>query len=336
MKNDIITLAHGGGGTRTQQLIRDVFQKHLSNPILDQLDDSASLQVPETDLAFTTDSYVVNPIFFPGGDIGTLSVCGTINDLVMQGAEPRYMSLGLILEEGFAIADLERIIKSIAAVLQQTNVTLATGDTKVVERGKGNGIFINTSGIGIRNPAVNVHVSNAHPGDVVIITGTIGDHGIAIMSQREGLQFQSSLVSDVASLDSLILPLVRKIPALHVLRDPTRGGVAAALCDIAHVSQVGISITEMLVPVKKEVIGACNLLGFDPLHVANEGKALIVCAEQDAAGALTLLHNHPLGRDAAVIGTIVSEHNGTVIVSTAIGGERIVETTTGEDLPRIC
>jgi hydrogenase expression/formation protein HypE len=336
MKNDIITIAHGGGGTRTQRLIRDVFLKHLRNPILDQLDDSASLHVPETELAFTTDSYVVNPLFFPGGDIGALSVCGTVNDLVMQGAAPKYMSLGLILEEGFAIDDLERIIQSIAAALQKTNVTLATGDTKVVERGKGNGVFINTSGIGIREPGVNVHVSNARPGDVIIISGTVGDHGIAVMSQREGLRFQSSLVSDVAPLDGLILPLMREIPDLHVLRDPTRGGVAAALCDIAQASQAGITIEETCIPVKKEVIGACNLLGFDPLHVANEGKALIVCAEQDAAHACALLNNHPLGKDAAVIGAVVSEHNGTVIESTAIGGERIVEMTTGEDLPRIC
>ncbi len=336
MENGIITIAHGGGGTRTQQLINDIIRKHLSNPILDQLDDSASLEVPETALAFTTDSYVVNPLFFPGGDIGILAVCGTVNDLVMQGAEPKYLSLGLILEEGFAVADLERIIQSTAAILKKTDVTLATGDTKVVERGKGNGVFINTSGIGIRNPAVNVHVSNARAGDVIIVTGTVGDHGIAVMSQREGLQFQTSLRSDVAPLDGLILPLVREIPSLHVLRDPTRGGVAAALCDIAGASQVGITIREKAVPVKKEVVGACNLLGFDPLHVANEGKAIVVCAQQDTDRVLALLHTHTFGKDAAVIGSVVSAHPGTVIEETAIGGERIVEMTTGEDLPRIC
>ena len=333
---DTILLAHGGGGGLTKEIIERIILRHLDNPILAKLDDGACINVPEAELVFTTDSYVVDPVFFPGGDIGKLAVCGTINDLAMQGAEPRYLSLGLILEEGLPIGDLERIIKSVAAVLRETGVTVVTGDTKVVERGKGGGIFINTSGIGVRRPEIDVHVSNARPDDVVILTGTMGDHGMAVMSRREGLRFESDLASDVAPLWDMTRRLLDAVPAVRCLRDPTRGGVAAALCDIAASSGVGIRINETLLPVKKEVRGACDLLGLDPLNVANEGKAVVVCPLEDSGRALEALRSDSAGREACIIGRVVSELSGMVILETAIGGERIVEPPTGEDLPRIC
>jgi hydrogenase expression/formation protein HypE len=332
--NDIILLSHGGGGVRTQALIRDIVLRHLGNPILNRLDDSARLTIPESELAFTTDSYVVNPIFFPGGDIGKLAACGTINDLAMQGAEPRFLSLGLILEEGLLIRDLDRVIGSLAEIVTQTSIQVVTGDTKVVERGKGNGIFINTSGIGVRLPGTDVHAGNARPGDAVIVTGTLGDHGAAVMSKR--LNLESKLLSDVAPLWDLVAPLLRDIPSIHCLRDPTRGGVAAAVCDIAAMSRVGIRLNEAALPVRNEVRGICQLLGLDPLNAANEGKALVVCPEADAGRALRLLRAHPLGRDAAVIGAVAAAPAGTCLLDTAAGGERIIQMPLGEDLPRIC
>jgi hydrogenase expression/formation protein HypE len=336
MKNDIITLAHGGGGSKTKQIIDDIIMRYLGNPILKKLDDAACLHVPESEMVFTTDSYVVTPLFFPGGDIGKLSVCGTINDLVMQGAEPKYISLSLILEEGFAIAELEKIIKSAGEVLKKTKVLAVTGDTKVVERGSGNGIFINTAGIGVRRREVDVHVSNAKPGDVVIITGTIGDHGISIMGQRKGLKLESKLISDVAPLGDMICPLINKISAIHVLRDPTRGGIAAALCDIAEKSNVGICIEESLLKVKDEVRGVCGLLGFDPLNIANEGKAIVICPEEDSKKALKILKSHSLGKESYIVGRVTLESAGTVLLKTNIGGKRIVSVPSGENLPRIC
>jgi hydrogenase expression/formation protein HypE len=335
-KMDLILLSHGGGGRRTQQLIRDLILKHLGNPILDRLDDGACLDVPEREIVFTTDSYVVSPIFFPGGDIGKLAVCGTINDLAMQGAVPRYLSLALILEEGLAIADLERVIQSVARMVRETGVMVVTGDTKVVERGRGNGIFINTAGIGVRRPGVDTHVANARSGDVIIITGTLGDHGIAVMSQREGLNLETDVVSDAAPLWGMIEPLLREIPEIHSLRDPTRGGVAAALGDIATAAGVGIRIRERALQIRPGVQGACKLLGLDVLNVANEGKALVICAPAQQECALRILRKHPLGREAAVIGEVTAEPVGMVLLETALGGERIVETPLGEDLPRIC
>lgn len=332
--NDIILLSHGGGGTRTQALIREIILRRLGNPILDRLDDSACLTIPEAELAFTTDSYVVNPIFFPGGDIGKLAACGTINDLAMQGAEPRYLSLGLILEEGLPLRDLDRIIASLAEIARQAGVQVVTGDTKVVERGKGNGIFINTSGIGVRLPGTDVAVKNARPGDALLITGTLGDHGAAIMSRR--LNLESKLISDVAPLWDLVAPLLREIPGLHCLRDPTRGGVAAAVCDIAASSGVGIRLNEAALPVRSEVRGICELLGLDPLNAANEGKALVVCPQAESERALRILRAHPLGRDSAAIGAVTAIPAGTALLETAAGGERIIQMPLGEDLPRIC
>ncbi|MBD3392044.1 MAG: hydrogenase expression/formation protein HypE [Chitinivibrionales bacterium] len=336
MTNNLITLAHGGGGERTHALIRDVVLRYLGNPTLNCLDDGACIEIAESRLVMTTDSYVVDPIFFPGGDIGKLSVCGTINDLVMQGGDPRFMSLGLILEEGLRVADLEQVIASAAGVLQSTGVAVVTGDTKVVERGKGGGVFINTTGIGARREGIDVHVGNARPGDSVIVSGTIGDHGIAVMSAREGLRFESDIVSDVAPLWGMIKPLWDEGIPLRCLRDPTRGGVAAALCDIARASGAGIRVREKTLPVRRQVRGACDLLGLDPLEVANEGKAIVVCDPSSTERALAILKQSDSGRDATEVGTVVESHPGTVVMETRIGAERIVDVPSGEQLPRIC
>ena len=335
MDDKIITLAHGGGGLKTKKLIEEIIFRHLGNPLLSRMDDAACFSVPQVDLAMTTDSYVITPYFYPGGDIGKLAVCGTVNDLAMQAAKPLVLSFGLILEEGFPVLDLDRILSSMAAVLKETGTQVITGDTKVVERKACSGIFINTTGIGSRLKDIDVHVSNARPGDAIIVTGTLGDHGIAVLSRREGLEFETELVSDTAPLWDLTGLLLEKAP-VHCLRDPTRGGLAAALCDIAGQSRAGVSIREKDIPVKKAVRSACGLLGLDPLNVANEGKAVVVCPADAARTALSALRSHPLGRDAAIIGEIVSDHPGQVVLSTGTGGERIVELPSGEDLPRIC
>ncbi len=334
--DEIVLLSHGGGGSRTRDLIRDLIVPDLRNPVLDRLDDAACLTVPESELAMTTDSYVVQPLFFPGGDIGKLAVCGTVNDLAMQAAEPRYLTLGFILEEGFPLADLKRIVRSIADTAKLARVQIVTGDTKVVERGKGSGVFINTAGLGVRRPGTDTHVSNARPGDAVILTGSMGDHGIAVMSAREGLKFESDLVSDVAPLWDMVQALLDAVPTVHCLRDPTRGGVAAALNDIAEASRAGVLLREGALPVKREVRGACNLMGFDPLNVANEGKAVVICPGPETERALAALRAHPLGREACVVGRVVDQPAGKVLLETALGGRRIVDVPTGEDLPRIC
>ncbi len=340
MKNDIIVMAHGGGGMLTRKLIDELLVVELDNPILATLDDGACLSVPEQDLVMTTDSYVVEPLFFPGGDIGKLAVCGTINDLAMQGAEPRYLSLGLILEEGLPIRSLEKIIKSLAQACRDVGVSVVTGDTKVVQHhgraGKPSGMFINTTGLGVRVPNVNVSVSNASPGDAVIITGPIGDHGIAVMNAREKLRLESGLISDVAPLWGMTRSLLEAVPALQCLRDPTRGGCAASLCDIALASSCSIRIRERDLPVRDEVSGACSLLGLDPLEVANEGKALVVCPGAKAELAITTLRGTPAGAEARIIGEIVEGPSGLVILETRAGGERVVTIPLGESLPRIC
>jgi hydrogenase expression/formation protein HypE len=306
------------------------------NPILARLDDGACLSVPESDLVLTTDSYVVRPIFFPGGDIGKLAVCGTINDLAMQGAEPRYLSLALILEEGLPLEDLEKIIASVGKTASEAGVKIVTGDTKVVERGSGGGVFINTAGLGIRKAGVDTHVANAKPGDTMIVTGTIGDHGIAVMSAREGLEFESKLVSDVAPLWDLVRVMLDAVPDIHCLRDPTRGGLASAVNDIAESSSVSIRLRESAIRVRDEVRGACGLLGLDPLNVANEGKAVVVCSRQDSCRVLEVLRSHRLGSETCIIGEVVARHAGQVVLETTLGGERIVDVPSGEDLPRIC
>lgn len=333
---DIILLSHGGGGSRTGDLLKSVILPALDNPVLRQLDDAACVSVAGSELAFTTDSYVVKPLFFPGGDIGRLAVCGTVNDLAMQGAEPRYLSLGFILEEGLRVSDLRRVVQSVAEAAKEAGVLIATGDTKVVERSSGGGLFINTSGIGVRRAGVDTHVSNARPGDAVIVSGPIGDHGVAVMSVREGLAFKSRLASDVAPLAGMIARVLDAAPGVRCLRDPTRGGLAAALNDIARASSVCVRIREKAVPVRDEVRGACGLLGFDPLNVANEGKAVIVCGPDDADRVLAALRADPLGRDACAIGVVEAAPAKRVLLDTALGGERVVDVPTGEDLPRIC
>lgn len=338
--NDIILMGHGGGGLLTKRLIEDLIVKALTNPTLDKLDDSACLDIPERYLAFTTDSFVIDPMFFPGGNIGSLAVCGTVNDLAMQGAEPRYLSLGLILEEGLALSDLKTIVGSLARTAEEAGVVVVTGDTKVIERRSDGsataGIFINTSGIGVRREGVNVSVANARPGDRVIVTGTIGDHGLAVVCAREGLELKSLLKSDATPLWGMVSAALNASSGIRCLRDPTRGGLASALHDIAVSSSCGIRIEESALPLKEEARSACDLLGFDPLDLPNEGKAVIICADDETDAVLEAVRRTPEGAEAAVIGDVVKEPVGMVLLNTGAGGERIVDIPAGETLPRIC
>jgi hydrogenase expression/formation protein HypE len=335
--DDKVRMAHGGGGRMSQRLIEDVFLAAFSNPILDGLHDGAILEVNGSRLAFTTDSFVVRPRFFPGGDIGSLSVHGTVNDLAMCGARPLALSAGFILEEGLPVEELKRLVGSMRDAAARVPVDLVTGDTKVVDRGKGDGVFINTSGIGVVEPGIDVAPDRACPGDVVIVSGTIADHGMAILAAREGLGLGSSLTSDAASLWGMVSRVLPVAGAqLHVMRDPTRGGVASALNEIAAAAGVGMDLDEKALPVRDEVRGACELLGMDPLYVANEGKCLLVVAEEVAGRVLEILHGHPLGRDAVVLGRVTGEMPGTVWLRSRIGGRRRVDMISGEQLPRIC
>jgi len=343
MSEDIIVMGHGGGGGLTRRLIDGIILRELRNPLLEQMDDAAAFASPGSELVMSTDSYVVDPIFFPGGDIGRRSVCGTVNDLAMQGGRPVYMTLALIIEEGLAVSDLERIVRSVAETASEADVLVVGGDTKVVERrsgrgtrGEAAGIFINTTGLGTRKEGVDPSVSNARPGDVVIVTGTIGDHGIAIMNEREHLGLESTLASDAAPLWRMVEGILDSSANVHCLRDPTRGGVAAALCDIAKPSACGIRIREADLPVRDEVRGACGILGLDPLNVANEGKAIAVVPAGDADQVLSGLRDDPLGTGAVAIGLVTAEDEGMVILETGAGGKRIVTVPAGEDLPRIC
>jgi hydrogenase expression/formation protein HypE len=332
-----ILLAHGGGGKLTQMLIERVFLPAFANPALETLHDGAILEVGETRLAFTTDSFVVSPIFFPGGDIGCLAVHGTVNDLAMCGARPLALSAGFILEEGFPMEDLCRIVESMREAAQRVGVPIVTGDTKVVDKGKGDGIFINTTGIGIIPAGIQISPKRARPGDLILINGAIAVHGIAIMSVREGLEFETTLASDTAPLHDLVARILEAGgDKVHVLRDPTRGGVASALNEIASKAKVGIVLDEASIPIWEEVKGACEILGLDPLYVANEGKCLAIVAREKAEEVLEAMKSHPLGKEAAIIGEVVEEHPGQVILRSRIGGRRIVEMLSGEQLPRIC
>jgi hydrogenase expression/formation protein HypE len=334
---DRILLAHGSGGKLMHDLIAKSFVSALGNPILNKLDDSAVFELEERGkLAFTTDSYVISPIFFPGGDIGKLAVCGTVNDLAMSGATPLYLSLSLIIEEGLLIADLERIVDSIKQAASEAGVKIVTGDTKVVNRGSADKLFITTSGVGVVPPGVNISGANARPGDKVIISGTIGDHGIAIVSQREGLKFKVPVASDCAPLNKLVAEMVKTSANIHCLRDPTRGGLATTLNEFARQSKVGIVIEEANIPVKKSVLGACEMLGFDPLYLANEGKLAAVVAPEDAGKVLTKMKKNQYGSEAVIIGEVVKEHPGRVVMKTRLGASRIVDILVGELLPRIC
>ena len=336
MTYDRIMLAHGGGGSLTRELVEGLFAHEFDNPVLRPLDDSAVLVINRRGYAFTTDSYVVSPYFFPGGDIGRLAVCGTVNDLAMQGAQPYWLSLSFILEEGLPIGDLEKIVASIRNTAAEVGVQIVTGDTKVVERGRCDGLYINTAGIGQIVTPNWLGSANARPGDAVIVNGSLGEHGVAVMSSRSGISFQTSIVSDCAPLWPLVKEVLNTGVEIHAMRDLTRGGLAAAVSDIAHASGIGIILKETAVPVNREVRGACDLLGIDPLTMANEGKLILFCRTVDAERVLAAMKRHSLGKNACVIGEVKDKPKGMALLRTAIGGERIVDMPTGEDLPRIC
>jgi hydrogenase expression/formation protein HypE len=330
-----VLLAHGGGGKLTQQLIEKMFITAFGKP-LGPLHDGAVFSLGEARLAFTTDSYVVNPIFFPGGNIGELAVNGTVNDLAMCGARPLYLSAAFVIEEGLAMEELWQVVVAMQNAAAAAGVTLVTGDTKVVDRGKGDKIFITTSGVGLVPPGVQISPANARPGDNIIINGPIAQHGIAIMSVREGLQFEAPVKSDTAPLNGLVNAMLAACGSLHVLRDPTRGGVASVLNEIAGAAAVGITIEEEVIPVDDAVRGACEILGFDPLYVANEGKLLAFVSPECTDAVLAAMRADPLGKDSQVIGKVVVEHPRVVVMNTRIGGSRVVDMLSGEQLPRIC
>jgi len=336
MKSDKILLDHGSGGKISHSLTTDMLLPVFDNPILGQLNDGAIFELEGMRFAFSTDSYTVDPIFFPGGNIGDLAINGTVNDVAMCGGDPVYLSVGLIIEEGFSMTDLEKIISEMGMAAETAGVTVVTGDTKVVPKGAVDKIFINTSGIGLIPPNVYIASHHAKPGDQIILSGTIADHGITILTRREGLSFKTSITSDTAPLNHMVKQMLTTGRGIHVLRDPTRGGVGTALNEIAEKSKIGIKIYEEKIPLKKEVAAACELLGFDPLYLANEGKLLaFVCAE-DTDAVLAAIKTNPFGKDAAVIGEVVEDHIGKVILETRIGGMRIVDMLAGEQLPRIC
>jgi len=332
---DKILLTHGSGGKLAHELVRKSFLKAFANPFLDKLDDSAVLDFHGR-LAFTTDSYVVSPIFFPGGDIGKLAVCGTVNDLAMSGAKPLYLSLSFIIEEGFPLGELEQIIDSVQSATHEAGVIIVTGDTKVVHKGSADKLFINTAGVGMIPEGVDISGSNAKPGDKVILNGTIGDHGIAVFSKREGLSFSTKLESDCAPLGDLVADMLETSRNINCLRDPTRGGLATTLNEIAEQSKVGITIYEDEIPVRDDVLGACEMLGFDPLYVANEGKLVAIVAPEDAVNVLQAVQQNRYGKNAAIIGEVRAEHPGRVVMKTSLGTSRIVDMLVGDILPRIC
>lgn len=331
-----VELNHGAGGRAMQQLISQVFARELGNEFLAQGDDGARLPVACGRLVMATDAHVVSPLFFPGGDIGSLAVHGTLNDVAMLGARPSYLAAAFILEEGFPLADLTRIAASMGRAARAAGVPVVTADTKVVERGKADGVFVTTTGVGVLMDGVEISGSNARPGDAVLVSGPIGDHGMAIMSVRENLSFAAPIESDSAALHGLIADLLAAVPHLHVLRDPTRGGVAATLNEIAQQSGVGVVLDEAAIPVRPAVAAACELLGLDPLNIANEGRVLVFCPAADAARALAALQAHPLGREAALIGEVITDPRHFVQMRTRFGGRRMIDWLAGDALPRIC
>jgi len=335
-KHEQIVLGHGSGGKLSAQLIERVFLPAFSNPLLDKLDDQAVLPINGTRLAFTTDSFVVTPLFFPGGDIGRLAINGTVNDLAMSGARPLYLSAAFILEEGLAMEELQRVVQSMSEAAKAAQVQLVTGDTKVVNRGKGDKLFITTTGIGMVEKPVNISADRARPGDKIILSGYIGDHGMAILSQRENLEFEGTIESDCADLHELVRDMLEICSDIHCLRDPTRGGVATVLNEIAGRSQVGMLLREMEIPIHDTVRGACEILGLDPLYVANEGKLIAIVPAESAAEVVEKMRRNPVGGDARIIGEVVEDHPAMVLMQTRIGGTRVVDTLFGEQLPRIC
>lgn len=331
-----IIMGHGGGGKLSADLVQHLFLPAFHNETLANLADSAVLNVAGARIAFSTDSFVVQPLFFPGGNIGDLAVNGTVNDLAMNGAQPLFLSSAFILEEGMPLDQLSEIVQSMAAAARSAGVTLVTGDTKVVEKGHGDGVYINTSGIGLIPANIKVGPQLARPGDVVLVSGEIGLHGIAVMSVRAGLTFESIVESDCAPLHGLVAAIFAATTDIHVLRDPTRGGLASSLNEIAKASRVGIQLDEQCLPVPDAVRAACELLGLDPLYVANEGKLIAIAPAEVADDLLAAMHAHPLGRKAAIIGQVVERHPGMVVARTGIGGKRVVDMMVGEQLPRIC
>jgi hydrogenase expression/formation protein HypE len=331
-----IVMGHGGGGKLSAELVQHLFLPAFHNHALSNLADSAVLSLGNSRIAFSTDSFVVQPLFFPGGNIGALAVNGTINDLAMSGAKPLFLSCGFILEEGMPLDQLGEIVQSMAEAANAAGVALVTGDTKVVDRGHGDGVYINTSGIGVIPEGVNLAPHQAKPGDVVIVSGEIGVHGIAVMSVREGLTFETPVISDCAALHDLVAVMLATSPDIHVLRDPTRGGVASSLNEIAKASSVGIELDERTLPIPEAVRSACELLGMDPLYVANEGKLLAIVPAHAADQILSAMRSHPLGSKAAIIGRVVDDHRGILVARTGLGGRRVVDMQVGEQLPRIC
>ncbi|GAB60838.1 MAG: hydrogenase expression/formation protein HypE [Candidatus Jettenia sp.] len=336
MNQERILLSHGSGGKLGYQLIHEIFLKAFYNEFLSPLNDQAIFNLPTSRLAFTTDSYVVNPIFFPGGDIGKLSVCGTVNDLAVGGAEPLYLSASFIIEEGILIEELRMIVDSMAQTANHAKVKIITGDTKVVERGKGDKLFINTSGIGIVKDGIHLSPLLIKPGDAILVSGHLGDHGIAIMCHREGIQMETPVQSDCAALHELVQDVISRSNGIRAMRDPTRGGLATTLNELAASSGYGMIIKEEDIPVKEEVKGACEILGFDPLYLANEGKLIAIVSKDSAGTVLEVMRKNPLGRDASLIGTVVDEPRGKVLLETSIGNRRILDMLSGEQLPRIC
>ncbi|NWF67510.1 MAG: hydrogenase expression/formation protein HypE [Chloroflexi bacterium] len=332
-----IVLGHGGGGKLSAELIEHLFAPAFANPALAQMGDATVLASGGQRLALSTDSFVVKPLFFPGGSIGDLAVNGTVNDLAMRGAQPLYLSAGFIIEEGLALSTLGALVERMGAAARRAGVQIVAGDTKVVDKGHGDGLFINTTGIGFIPDGIEIAPTNARPGDVVLVSGTLGDHGMAIMSVREGLEFETLIESDCAPLHTMVTALLEAVgAALHVLRDPTRGGAASALNEIAKASRAGIALDERKLPVTPAVAAACELLGMDALYVANEGKLLAFVAPEAAEHALDTLRQHPLGQNAAIIGQVVEQHPGIVVGRTGIGGTRVIDMQIGEQLPRIC
>lgn len=336
LKNGRVDMTHGSGGRAMAQLIDELFIKHFDNELLRQANDQATFPITKGRMSISTDCHVITPLFFPGGDIGSLSIHGTLNDVAMSGAKPLYLSAGFILEEGLPLADLEHIIQSMGEASRKAGVPVVTGDTKVVERGKGDGIFITTTAVGVVPEGVEISGDRAAPGDVILISGTLGDHGVAILSSREHLEFETTIESDSAALHGLISDLVSAVPEIHCLRDPTRGGLATTLNELARQSNHGIRIREQALPIRPAVHAACELLGLDPLYIANEGKLICIAPAEHAETLLTTMQQHALGREAAIIGEVTAQSQGLVEMETQLGGGRIIDWLTGDQLPRIC
>lgn len=341
LKNGRVDMTHGSGGRAMAHLISQMFASAFDNPALAEGNDQARLDIPLVDgrpprLAFSTDTYVISPLFFAGGNIGSLAVHGTVNDVALSGAKPLWLSAGFILEEGFPLADLATIVESMAAAAKACGVAIVTGDTKVVERGKADGVFINTAGVGVLDPARDWSVARIKAGDVILVSGPIGDHGVAVMAQRAGLDFAQEILSDSAPLNGLIEAMAESGADIHAMRDPTRGGLATALNEMAQSAGVGIRLEETAIPVREAVRSVCELLGLDPLYIANEGRLIAFCAPQDAERLLSVMRSHPRGEGSAIIGTAVIDENGFVEMKTGLGGNRMVDWLAGEQLPRIC